>query len=306
MNHTHQPQDSQSPSTKEILLVGTLLLAWFSAVVSAITLNTVKTSWSDAVLTYIKESEAAKVWWDANYQLVQQLYKTPWFVELQRTQIEQAVKNFASGAAAPTQPTQPTTGQAQPTPTQPTASTTLTVDQANKVLANAVYSKNPKADVVIVEYTDIQCPFCKRHHDAKTIETALATFGDKVWHVMKHYPLGFHQYAQKAGEASECAKDQGKFYEYIDGAFAKSPDLTNPVLLSIATTLKLDEAKFKTCLEWWSKAAIVKADMDEGLSLFGVNGTPWNVVLNRKTGKFKEVSWAVPASDIEAAVNAVL
>ncbi len=74
------------------------------------------------------------------------------------------------------------------------------------------------AKVTIVEYSDFECPFCGRA--MPTIKKILETYPDNVRLVFRQYPLPFHQYAQKAAEASLCAKDQGKFWEYHDQLFA--------------------------------------------------------------------------------------
>ena len=74
-----------------------------------------------------------------------------------------------------------------------------------------------EAKVTIVEFSDFECPFCSRAY--LTVNQILATYSADVKIVFKQYPLQFHQYAQKAAEASLCAKDQGKFWEYHDKLF---------------------------------------------------------------------------------------
>ncbi|MDP6626712.1 MAG: DsbA family protein, partial [Methanopyri archaeon] len=79
------------------------------------------------------------------------------------------------------------------------------------------------AEVTILEYSDFQCPFCSRV--VPTIEQIKATYGNKVNVIFKHFPLGFHENAQKAAEASECARDQGRFWEYHDILFDNQNNL---------------------------------------------------------------------------------
>ncbi len=79
------------------------------------------------------------------------------------------------------------------------------------------------APVTIVEFSDFQCPFCSRAHP--TVKKVLADYGDKVQLVYKHFPLvSIHPRAQKAAEAAECAKDQGKFWEFHDQLFDNQND----------------------------------------------------------------------------------
>ncbi len=73
------------------------------------------------------------------------------------------------------------------------------------------------AKVKLVEFSDFQCPFCARAYP--TMKAIMEKYGDKVSLEYRHYPLSFHPYAQKAAEASECAGEQGKFWEMHDKMF---------------------------------------------------------------------------------------
>ncbi|HLD24557.1 MAG TPA: thioredoxin domain-containing protein [Patescibacteria group bacterium] len=79
------------------------------------------------------------------------------------------------------------------------------------------------APVTIIEFSDFQCPFCGRANP--TVKQVLKEYGDKVILAYKHFPLvSIHPRAQKAAEASECAKDQGKFWEFHDQLFDNQTD----------------------------------------------------------------------------------
>ncbi|MDP7080180.1 MAG: DsbA family protein [Candidatus Undinarchaeales archaeon] len=127
------------------------------------------------------------------------------------------------------------------------------------------------AKVTIVEYSDFQCPFCSRV--VPTIEQIKATYGDKVNVIFKHFPLGFHENAQKAAEASECARDQGKFWEYHDILFDNQNNLGVSSLKGFAADLGLDTGTFNSCLDSDEKAQLVRDDMAEGQAK-GISGTP--------------------------------
>ncbi|NOK10504.1 thioredoxin domain-containing protein [Corallococcus exercitus] len=133
-------------------------------------------------------------------------------------------------------------------------------------------SKGPEgAPVTIVEFSDFQCPFCSRA--IGTVDQVTKTYGDKVRLVFRQFPLDFHKQAQKAAEASLCANDQGKFWEMHDKLFASQQALGVDDLKKYAGELKLDTAKFNSCLDSGEKAATVKADQADG-SKVGVSGTP--------------------------------
>lgn len=125
--------------------------------------------------------------------------------------------------------------------------------------------------IVIEEFSEFECPFCARAQP--TIKQVLDTYGDRVELVYKHFPLNFHPNAQKAAEASECARDQGKFWEYHDKLFANQNAITVPDLKRYAADMGLDTATFNSCLDTGAKAALVAADLADGRSR-GVTGTP--------------------------------
>ena len=137
---------------------------------------------------------------------------------------------------------------------------------------------SPSAKVTIVEFSDFQCPYCKRFHveSFPTIEEKYITTG-KANFVYRDFPLGGHQYAQKASEAAECANSQGKYWEYHNILFTNQQTLDVASLKSYASTLGLDTAKFNSCLDNGEMVAEVKADYDAGVAL-GISGTPAFVI----------------------------
>ena len=124
----------------------------------------------------------------------------------------------------------------------------------------------------IIEYSDYQCPFCERVEP--TVEQIRKDYAGKVEIVYKNYPLeSIHPFAMGAAIAAECARDQGKFWEYHDKLFANQQALDVPQLKQYATDLGLDTAKFNTCFDTKAPAARIAADIQEAES-HGVQGTP--------------------------------
>ena len=139
-------------------------------------------------------------------------------------------------------------------------------------LAGKIPRGDPNAGITIVEYSDFQCPFCERVEP--TLDKILQDYAGKVKLYYKHFPLTQgHQYAQKAAEASECAADQGKFWEYHDKLFENQGALDTNSLKRYATDLGLDAAKFNACLDNGDKTNQVNTELQEGISN-GVQGTP--------------------------------
>ena len=143
-------------------------------------------------------------------------------------------------------------------------------------------SKGPKnAPVTIVEFSDFQCPFCSRL--IPTVDQVTANYGDKVRLVFRQFPLNFHQFAQKAAEASLCAEEQGKFWEMHDKMFENQRALDRASLERYASEIGLDVARFKADLDGGRYKSAVKADTDYGNSLPGGGmGTPTFFINGRK------------------------
>lgn len=243
-----------------------------------------------------------------NYNLVKQIYSSEEFKKTQADSLKQAVAQFQGGAAGDTGTEAPTApADQQAAGADGFNRGTLTADQITSVLEGVAYEGNADAKIVLVEYSDIECPFCQRHFSSKTVETILGKY-DTVKSTFKHFPLSFHATAQKAGEAVECAAKQDKSVEYKNALFAASIAASDKkpskeVILAVAKDLGLDEAAFSTCLDSDEMADKVKSNMNEGSTLFGVTGTPGNVVLNTETGKYVVVSGAYPADAFDAVVT---
>ena len=134
-------------------------------------------------------------------------------------------------------------------------------------------SKGPaQAPVIIVEFSDFQCPYCKNFTD--TLYRVLKDFSPDVRLVFRQLPLSeIHPLAEKAGEASLCAQEQGKFWEMHDLMFKDQANLKVEDLKAKAAGLGLDAAAFNSCLDSGKYAQTIRQDIRNG-ALAGVSGTP--------------------------------
>ncbi len=132
---------------------------------------------------------------------------------------------------------------------------------------------NPESSVVLVEFSDFQCPACGLAFPL--VKDILAKYGDKIKFQYRHLPLtSLHQYAYRSAEASECAADQGKFWEYHDLLFDNQKSLTRADLKLYAQRVEgLDVELWQDCLSSGVKRKIVDADLDEAKKQ-GYNSTP--------------------------------
>lgn len=172
---------------------------------------------------------------------------------------------------------------------------------------------NPNAPVTVVEYSDFQCPFCARFF-TQTLPQLEENYIDtgKIKFVYKDLPLdNLHPNARTTHIASECADEQGKFWEYHDVLFEKqsewqrlsSTDLSS-TLTVFASDLGLQSASFEACMQSQDIADEVNKDILEAAS-FGATGTPTFFIGTEKDGYIKLVG-AQPYAAFQSAIDNLL
>lgn len=136
------------------------------------------------------------------------------------------------------------------------------------------FKGDANAPVVIIEFSDFQCPYCGKFV-AETLPQIEKEYIDtgKTKIVFRDYPLPFHSNAQKAAEATECADEQGKFWEMHDIIFANQTAISVSDLKGYASRLGLNTGKFNSCLDSGKYEEETKKDLADGQAV-GVSGTP--------------------------------
>ncbi len=174
---------------------------------------------------------------------------------------------------------------------------------------------NPDAPVKLVEFSDFECPFCKRFH--LTMKRLMNEYGEdgKVAWVYRHFPLdSLHSKARKEAQAAECANELGgneAFWAYSDRLFEVTPSnnrLDLALLPRIAQLIGLDRAKFEACLEGDSRggkyAAHIEADVQDAVASGGT-GTPFSLVI-APNGKTFPISGAQPYAALKSIIDLAL
>lgn len=152
------------------------------------------------------------------------------------------------------------------------------------------------AAVTIVAFTDYQCPSCAAMHP--TLERLVKEYGNKVRLVTRDFPLNQHAEAFKAAEAAEAAREQGKYWEYIQVLMRNQSALSVEKLKSYATELGLDRARFDSALDSAKFAELIQLDVEDGMKL-GLNATPTIFVNGRRVS-------ARSYEDLKASIEAAL
>ena len=167
---------------------------------------------------------------------------------------------------------------------------------------------NPSAEISLIEYSDFECPYCKRFHP--TAKQLVDKSDGRVNWIYRHFPLAFHNPgAQKQAEASECAAKLGgneAFWRYTDYIYARTRSNGNgfPIenLVPLAEEIGLNSEQFKSCLESGEMTARVQADYKNGVAS-GITGTPGNVLLLNASGDALVMAGALPLSRLQAGID---
>ena len=210
-----------------------------------------------------------------------------------------ALKNRAAGDRVATAPT--------PAPA-PTAPAPQAAGQVPPVTSSDHVRGSANAAITLVEYSDYECPFCKSFHP--TMQRLMTEYNGKVKWVYRHFPLSFHQNAEKEAEAAECVAElagNDAFWKFTDKIFEQTTSngtgfaLTS--LPALAEEVGAPQKKFEDCLNSGKYTTYVQDQMAGG-SAAGVDGTPGTIVLNDQ-GQTRLVAGAVPYEQLKAAVDAL-
>jgi len=162
------------------------------------------------------------------------------------------------------------------------------------------------APVKIVEFSDLQCPFCQKFHD--TVLQAMLEFDGKVAWIYRHFPLeSIHPRAKPQAIASECINELGgndKFWLFIDNVFQTNQANSDVQLAQMAVDIGINRAKFETCLRSGKYDSLI-ADQTADAQASGGRGTPYTVII-APNGKTFTVNGAQPYSVLKATIEKAL
>jgi len=166
-----------------------------------------------------------------------------------------------------------------------------------------------KAKLVLVEYSDYECPFCKDFQP--TIKKVASSYGTDVAWIYRHFPLSFHQNAQKEAEAAECVASLGgnnAFWKFTDAIYERTTSNGTGFALGklgpLAKEVGVDQAKFQKCLDAGTYAKKVQ-DEQAGGSAAGIDGTPGTIAITRD-GKTQTISGAQSEAAVKATIDSLL
>lgn len=189
-------------------------------------------------------------------------------------------------------------------PSSPSARNIRPIDASDHIKGN------PNAPIKIVEFSDLECPFCARFHP--TMTRLIEEYDGQVAWVYRHFPLdSIHSKARKEAEASECAAELGgntAFWAYVDRLFEVTPSNNNldlNLLPEIAKYIGLSEADFQTCLDSGKYAEHIEADLQDAVTSGG-RGTPYSVMVVNGGEQYVPINGALPYETVKLLVDQVL
>lgn len=169
---------------------------------------------------------------------------------------------------------------------------------------------NVSAPVSIIEYSDYECPYCKRNHP--TVEKVFANYDGQVNWVYRHLPLEFHlPNAQDEAEAAECVGDiagSEAFWNFTDAIYERTNSNKSfpfEALAPLAVEMGVEKTAFEKCMEGDAMLPRIKKNMAEAESM-QISGTPANIIRNNKTGEVKMLGGAYPYEDFTQIIDAMI
>ncbi|MCC7436252.1 thioredoxin domain-containing protein [Candidatus Nomurabacteria bacterium] len=164
-----------------------------------------------------------------------------------------------------------------------------------------------KAEVVVIEYSDSDCPFCERFHT--TMKDLLSQYGTKVAWAYRYFPLSIHPNANNEAIALECVGSLGgndAFWKYLDEVISitVSPEKSKATLSSVANGIGIDKNLFESCIANPDIAKKITDQSTEAQSL-GAQGTPYSIAINKK-GEQEVIPGALPIEQLKPIIDRLL
>ncbi|MFZ2255960.1 MAG: thioredoxin domain-containing protein [Patescibacteria group bacterium] len=205
-------------------------------------------------------------------------------------------------------------GGANGTATAPTPAVDQVMDaaQIEKIVSSAALEGNTQADIIAIEYSDMECPFCIRQYSETKLRESLVTqYGDKVAFAFKNNRGVNHSGTEAKAVGALCAKKVGgneayaKFYHAVMDGTTQSAVFPVANLGEAAKTAGVDIAKWQACYDAKETAAEFLAETQEANGL-GLGGTPGTLILNVKTGKYTTVEGAYPLANFVQKIDSLM
>ena len=234
------------------------------------------------VLLYIKQTKylnfsIAQAGGIENWEKIQKIYSSDKWKEEQTNSIDTYLAQFNAQYGDSNTNSDTTSSE-----TNPDVSAIV-----ENLLASAPVRGDKDARFTIIEYTELLCPYCQRHSVNGTIESVMEQFPWEVNSISRHYII-HGQTALELAAAMECVAElkPDVYYDVFGKAFEAYP-VDMDTLKNIAVELWVNSSNLQTCIDEWRYLQAVSDMMNQWATVFGISGTPGNVIYDRETGKYQ-------------------
>lgn len=230
--------------------------------------------------------EQLKSGWKWNFTLIEKLYKNDDFKLQQKQQLTEVLESMGAEVS------------------NENVDKVLDQETMDNLLKDTFVNGNENTRFVIIEYSDFFCWYCKRHYDDKTLQKIQEKYPNNVALIFKNMPSGSPE-AILWAEATKCAGKlwwKDAFYKFIEKAFIQNT-FNDDVIKNIAKEIGVNATKLLECTKNWEFKSKIENNRQEAYSLFWMNGTPGNVILDTETGKYVIINWAYPFEKFDAEIQ---
>ena len=236
--------------------------------------------------------EMAKAGWPENWKMIEKIYKSDAWSQQQSESIDYTVEQFRAQYKGE-----------EPTNTDEPNPEVATI--VEDLLATAPVRGNKDARFTIIEYTELLCPYCQRHSTNGTIQAVMDKYPGEVNSISRHYII-HGQTALELAAAMECVAElkPSVYYDVFEKAFEAYP-VDMDTLKSIATDLGVKKADLEKCIDEWRYTQAVQDMMNQWATVFGISGTPGNVIFDRETWKYQILPGAYPADNFYSIIDSM-
>ncbi len=185
----------------------------------------------------------------------------------------------------------------------------LDPQELSYIRTNPYIKWNKNAEILWLEYTDMECPFCAKLHNQWTLESLEEKYWDNFAHILNHFPLDFHKNAFTASQYMECVwkiQWSDSFYFMKDKIFSSKDPTEKFIIETAIVDLWISNEELIRCVDSKEFDTKISDQQKKWTELFWVTWTPGNVIINTYTGEYKVISWAYPTATFEETIDALM
>lgn len=261
------------------------------------------------VLSFVKKDsainiETLKVGGKQNMQEVKKLYESENYKNQQKQAIEQALSQLEMMAGMEMEQETDSEEVNLEWEILDTEAENNMLNEIEKIKETAMIHGDENARFTVLEYSELLCPYCKRQKVNATIENLIEKYPWEVNAAFRHFIV--HGAAAKLAEAMECVAElwtEENYFDYLIQTFSYNDTVTQEVMLDIADELGIKSKDMEKCIDSGKYTEVVQKQTAEWRSLFGVSGTPGNVIIDNESGEFVLIPGAYPMEKFEEEIE---